>query len=161
MNYPLLQFVRLENLLDEAAGADALRVHVEERIEVKQSAALTRKMITVALCVRAIAPTNCILSWYYQVDTFGFYMQGEAVNGRFADGRSPEQERYETAWQQAEQMKDEIVGLLRDDEYTVYTDGIIALPALTRAENEPFSLLRGTTDLVTLLNVDTEPARSS
>ena len=104
MSYPIIQFVQLENLLAEAAGA----------------------------CVRAIAPVQQILSWHYQVDTFSFYMQGRAGNGHFPNGRSSEQERYETAWQQAEKMKDELVTLLRDDEYTVHTDGIITLNASKR-----------------------------
>ena len=147
MSYPIIQFVQLENLLAEAAGADALRVHVEERVDVKHSAALTRKVISIGLCVRAIAPARQILSWHYQVDTFSFYMQGRAEGGHFPNGRSSEQERYETAWQQAESMKDELVTVLRDDEYTVHTDGIITLNA---SKSEIFPLLRGITTLVSL-----------
>ena len=44
-------------------------------------------------------------------------------------------------------MKDEIVTVLRADEYTVHTDGIITLNASKR---EVFPLLRGITTLVSL-----------
>jgi len=147
MSTPIIQFVHLENLLAEAAGADALRVHVEERVDVKNSAALTHKTISIGLCVRAIAPVRQILSWHYQVDTVSFYMQGRAEDGHFPNGRSSEQERYETAWEQAEKMKDELVTVLCDDEYTVHTDGIITLNSSKR---EIFPLLRGITEIVSL-----------
>jgi len=147
MSYPIIQFVQLENLLAEAAGADALRVHVEERVEVKHSAALTRKTISIGLCVRAIAPARQILSWHYQVDTFSFYMQGRAEGGHFPNGRSSEQERYETAWRQAEKMKDDLVTVLRDDEHTVHTDGIITL---NDSKCDHFPLLRGITAIISM-----------
>ena len=137
MNHAILQFTRLENLLAEAAGADALRIHVMEQIETAASNVLTWKEITIGLCVRAIVPDHRILSWYCLVDKFNFYL-----HERPANGRSPEQEQHETAWQRAEMMQDELVTLLRGDEYTVYTDGIIELTVS--------NLLCGTTRLVAL-----------
>ena len=140
MSHVILQFIHLENLLAEAAGADALRVHVLEQSETTTSNVLTRKEITIGLCVRAIVPGHKILSWYCQVDKFSFYLHERSANG---NGRSPEQEQHETAWQRAEMMQDELVTLLRGDEYTVYTDGVIEL-TLPR-------LLRGTTASVEMV----------
>lgn len=137
MNHAILQFTRLENLLAEAAGVDALRVHVLEQSETTTSNVLTRKEITIGLCVRAIVPGHKILSWYCQVDKFSFYLHERSANG---NGRSPEKAQYETAWQRATTMQDELVALLRRDEYTVHTDGIIEL-------NVP-NLLCGTTNLI-------------
>jgi len=137
MSHAILQFIHLENLLAEAAGADALRVHVLEQSETTTSNVLTRKEITIGLCVRAIAPDRRILSWYCEVDKFSFYLSERPANG---NGRSLEQERYEAAWQRATTMQEELVALLRRDEHTVYTDGVIELSVP--------SLLRGATALI-------------
>lgn len=91
MSHVILQFIHLENLLAEAAGADALRVHVLEQSETTTSNVLTRKGITIGLCVRAIVPGHRVLSWYCQIDKFSFYLHEQPANG---NGRSPEQERY-------------------------------------------------------------------
>ena len=139
MNHVILQFTHLENLLAEASGADALRVHVLEQSETTTSNVLTRKEITIGLCVRAIAPDGRILSWYYEVDKFSLYLPERPANG---NGRSPEHDRYEAAWQRATTMQEELVTLLRQQEHTVHTDGVIEL-------NLP-RLLRGTTDLVNI-----------
>jgi hypothetical protein len=139
MNHVVLQFTRLENLLAEAAGADAVRVHVMAQTETAASAVLTRKEIEIGLCVRTIVPGYKILSWYCPVDKFSFYLPERPANG---SGRSPEQARYETAWQQATTMQDELVALLRRDEQSVCTDGVIEL-------NVP-NMLRGTTNLIAL-----------
>jgi hypothetical protein len=136
MNHAILQFIHLENLLAEAAGADALRVHVLEQSETTTSNVLTRKEITIGLCVRAIAPGRRILSWYYEVDKFSLYLPERPANG---NGHSPERERYEAAWQRAITMQEELVTLLRQQEHTVHTDGVIEL-------NLP-RLLRGTMNL--------------
>lgn len=94
MNHAILQFIHLENLLAEAVDADALRVHVLEQSETTTSNVLTRKEITIGLCVRAIVPDGRILSWYYQVDKFSFYLHERPANG---NGRSPEKDQYKTA----------------------------------------------------------------
>ncbi|MFQ5436703.1 MAG: hypothetical protein ACE5FD_17740, partial [Anaerolineae bacterium] len=78
-----------------------------------------------------------ILSWYCQVDKFNFYLRDQTANG---NDRSPEQERYEAAWQRATAMQNALVAQLRQNEHTVHTDGIIEL-------NVP-NLLRGQTALV-------------
>ena len=140
MSHAILQFIHLENLLAETAGADAMRVHVLEQSETTTSNVLTRKEITIGLCLRAIVPGRRILSWYYQVEKFSFYLHEQSANGHGPNGRSPEQEQYEAAWQQATTMQDELVALLRRDEHTVHTDGVIELSVP--------SLLRGTTALI-------------
>ncbi|HFE67603.1 MAG TPA: hypothetical protein ENJ93_10105 [Chloroflexi bacterium] len=139
MNHAILQYIHLENLLAEAAGADALRVHVLEQSETTTSNVLTRKEIAIGLCVRAIVPGHRILSWYCEVDKFSLYLPERPANG---NGRSPEQTRYEAAWQRATTMQEELVALLRRQEHTVHTDGVIEL-------NLP-RLLRGTTALVNI-----------
>jgi hypothetical protein len=60
--YAILQFIHLENLLTEAAGADALRVHVLEQTKTTTSNILTRKEIKIGLCVRAIVLGYRVLS---------------------------------------------------------------------------------------------------
>ena len=139
MNHVILQFTHLENLLAEASGADALRVHVLEQSETTTSNVLTRKEITIGLCVRAIAPDGRILSWYYEVDKFSLYLPERPANG---NGCSSEQARYEAAWQRATTMQEELVALLRQQEHTVHTDGVIAL--------DMPRLLRGTTSLAAI-----------
>ena len=81
MTYAILQFVHLENLLAEAAGADALRVYVLEQSETTTSSVLTRKEITIGLCVRAIVPGHRILSWYHEVDKFSLCLPERPANG--------------------------------------------------------------------------------
>ncbi len=124
MSHAILQFTHLENLLAEAAGADALRVHVLEQSETTTSNVLTRKEMTIGLCVRAIVPDGRILSWYYEVDKFSLYLPKRPANG---NGRSSEHDRYEAAWQRATTMQEELVALLLRQEHTVHTDGIIEL----------------------------------
>ncbi len=147
MSHVVLQFIHLENLLAEAAVADALRVHVLEQSETTTSNVLTRKEITIGLCVRAIVPGCRILSWYCQIDKFSFYLHEQSANG---NGRSPEQDQYQTAWQQATAMQDELVALLRRDEYTVHTDGVIELSVPGASTTSVPVLLRGTTSLIAL-----------
>ncbi len=142
MNHVILQFIYLENLLVEATGADALHVHVLEQSETTTSNVLTRKEITIGLCVRAIVSDCRILSWYCQIDKFSLYLPERPANG---NGRSPEQTRYEAAWQRATTMQDELVVLLRRDEHTIHTDGVIELSVP--------SLLRGTTVLIDMPTV--------
>ena len=150
MNHAILQFTRLENLLAEAGGADALRVHVMEQSGATTSNVLTRKEITIGLCVRAIVPGHKILSWYCLVDKFSFYLHERPANG---NGRSPEQAQYETAWQQATTMQDKLVALLCSDEYTVHTDGVIELNVS--------NLLCGTTNLIALPTTHQEVAEGT
>ena len=123
MNYLILQFVHLENLLVEAVGADALRVHVLEKTRTTTTHGLTWQEITLGLGVRAIAPGQRLLSWYHLIDKFGFYA-AEKPSGQ---ERSPEQERYEVAWQTASQLQSDLVQRLRQDEYTITTDGLMEL----------------------------------
>ncbi len=150
MSHIILQFIHLENLLAEATSADTLRVHVLEQSETTTSNVLTRKEITIGLCVRAIVPGRRILSWYYQVDKFSFYLPEQPANGHGSNGRSSEQERYETAWQRTTSMQDELVALLRSDEYSVHTDGVIELSVPNASTNSVPILLRGTTSLIAL-----------
>ena len=138
MNYLILQFVHLENLLAEAVGADALRVHVLEKTRTTTTHGLTWQEITLGLCVRAIAPGQRILSWYHPIDKFGFYAH-EDPSGQ---ARSPEQERYEAAWQTASQMQTDLVQCLRQNEYTVTTDGLMELDVT--------NFLLGVTELIPL-----------
>lgn len=140
-----MQFIHLDNLLAEAAGADALRVHVLEQSETTASNVLTRKEITIGLCVRAIVPGCRILSWYCRVDKFNFYLPERPAK---RNGRSPKQERYETAWQRATAIQDELVALLRRNDHTVHTDGIIELNVSNTSANSVQVLLRGQTALV-------------
>lgn len=138
MNYLILQFVHLENLLAEAVGADALRVHVLEKTRTTTTHGLTWQEITLGLCVRAIAPGQRILSWYHPIDKFGFY----APDKPSGPERSPEQERYEAAWQTASQMQADLVQCLRQNEYTVTTDGLMELDVT--------NYLLGVTELIPL-----------
>ena len=92
--------------------------------------------------MRAITPGRRILSWYCEVDKFSLYLPERPANG---NGRSPEQARYEAAWQRATTMQEELTALLRRHEHTVHTDGVIAL-------NLP-RLLRGTTALINIQTV--------
>ena len=60
----ILQFTRLENLLDEAAGTDRLRVHIREQISRVSSPALTQLEIAIGVCVQALLPNDRILNRY-------------------------------------------------------------------------------------------------
>ncbi|MCC6607947.1 MAG: hypothetical protein IT327_32375 [Anaerolineae bacterium] len=139
----VLQYVHLENLLAEAGGSDALRVHVLEQTETTSSNVLTWREISIGVCVRAITPNRRILSWYCPIDKFGFYApehpgQAQAANGQ----RSPEQKRYDAAWEQATRLQNSLVARLRQEEQTVTTDGVIELQVAR--------YLPGTTRLVLL-----------
>jgi hypothetical protein len=92
-----------------------------------------RKTLKVNVDVRAVVQGNKIFSWHYPVDEFSFYTG--AGNGRF-----PEQERYEQAWEQAETLKEVLVAKITG--LIVQTDGIVELPVRT--------LIPGTTNLVPL-----------
>lgn len=138
MNYLILQFVHLENLLAEAVGADALRVHVLEKTRTTTTYGVTWQEITLGLCVRAIAPGQRVLSWYHPIDKFRFYAP-EQPSGQ---ERSPEQERYEAAWHMARQLQSDLVQRLRQDEYTVTTDGLMELDVT--------NYLLGVTELIPL-----------
>ena len=139
----VLQYVHLENLLAEAHGADALRVHVLEQTETTTSNVLTWREISIGVCVRAIVNDRRLLSWYCPIDKFGFYApehpgQSQAANGQ----RAPEQQRYDAAWEEATRLQESLVARLRQEEQTVTTDGVVALQVA--------SFLPGTTRLVPL-----------
>jgi hypothetical protein len=134
----VLQYLELENLLAEAGQVDGLRVHALEQSRSTSSNMLTWREITIGLCVRGIAPGDRILSWYGQVEKVGFYTQGQPGNGE----TSPEQERYHAAWRLARELQAELATRLRQEEHTVYTDGLIELPIT--------HFLRGHTRLITL-----------
>lgn len=144
MNHLILQFVHLENLLVEAVGADALRVHVLEKTRTTTTHGLTWQEITLGLCVRAIAPGQRVLSWYHPIDKFGFYAP-EKPSGQ---ERPPEQERYEAAWQMASQMQADLVQCLRQNEYIVTTDGLMELDVT--------NYLLGVTKLIPLTTVSSQ-----
>lgn len=140
MNPLILQFVHLENLLAEAAGADVLRVHVLEKTRTTTIHSLVWQEITLGLCVRAVVPAPQVLSWYYRLDKFGFYEPERSASA--SQERSPEQIRYETAWQRATQMQSALVEQLRQKEYTVTTDGLL--------EMNVSNFLLGVTELIAL-----------
>jgi hypothetical protein len=70
MPHLVLQFTQLENLLDEAAGTDRLRVHTLERTRKSSSSALTQLEVAIGVAVQAILPNGRILSWYHEIDAF-------------------------------------------------------------------------------------------
>lgn len=139
----VLQYVHLENLLAEAHSADALRIHVLEQTETTSSNVLIWREISIGVCVRAITPNQRILSWHCPLDKFGFYApehpgQSHAANGQ----RSPEQKRYDAAWEEATRLQNSLVARLSQEEQIVTTDGVIELQVA--------SYLPGTTRLVPL-----------
>lgn len=129
----VVQFRLLENLLAALADGSQVHIHVLQESQTATSNTLVRKALKISVNVRAVVPGNKILSWHYPVDEFSLYTGA-------GNGRSPEQARYNQAWEQAEALKEALVvkitGLL------VQTDGIIELPVRT--------LIPGTTTLVQL-----------
>jgi hypothetical protein len=132
----ILQFTRLENLLDEAAGTDRLRVHIREQISRVSSPALTQLEIAIGVCVQALLPNGRILNWYCEMDAFrSFAPQAPAAD-------SPDKLRYNAAWERALALRDDLVACLRQQEHTVTTDGLVELNLA--------NFLRGATDLLPL-----------
>ncbi|MBK7916784.1 MAG: hypothetical protein IPJ94_11105 [Chloroflexi bacterium] len=64
MTFLVLQYLKLENLLAEAKGAEGVRVYVLERNKTTSSNMLSWRETTIGLCVQAITQDNRILSWY-------------------------------------------------------------------------------------------------
>ena len=129
----VVQFRLLENLLAALASGSTVHIHVLQESQVATSNTLVRKALKISVDVRAVVPGNKILSWHYPVDEFSFYTGA-------GNGRSPEQERYNQAWQQAETLKEALV--VKITGLIVQTDGIVELPVR--------ALIPGTTNLVQL-----------
>jgi hypothetical protein len=136
MPHLVLQFTQLENLLDEAAGTDRLRVHTLERTHKTSSPALTQLEVAIGVTVQAILPNGRILSWYHEIDAFHSFLPESPA----AD--SPNKLRYNAAWERAQALRDNLVACLRQQEHTVTTDGMIA-SGLT-------NFMRGSTKLIPL-----------
>lgn len=129
----VVQFRLLENLLAALASGSQVHIHVLQESQITTSNTLVRKTLKISVDVRSVVQGNKILSWHYPVDEFSFYTGAE-------NGRSPEQERYNQAWEQAEALKEALV--VKITGLIVQTDGIIELPVRT--------LIPGTTTLVQL-----------
>ncbi len=129
----VVQFRLLENLLAALASGSQVHIHVLQESQVATSNTLVRKELKISVDVRAVVQGNKILSWHYPVDEFSFYAGA-------GNGRSPEQERYNQAWEQAEALKEALV--LKISGLIVQTDGIVELPVR--------ALIPGTTNLVQL-----------
>jgi hypothetical protein len=129
----VVQFHLLENLLAALAADSQVHIHVLQESQVATSNTLVRKELKISVDVRAVVQGNKILSWHYPVDEFSFYTGT-------GNGRSPEQERYNQAWEQAETLKEALV--VKISGLIVQTDGIVELPVRT--------LIPGTTNLVQL-----------
>jgi hypothetical protein len=136
MSHLVLQFTHLENLLDEAAGTDRLRMHTLERTRKSSSSAITQLEVAIGVAVQAILPNGRILSWYHEIDAFcSFLPEAPAAD-------SPGKLRYNAAWERALVLRDRLVACLRQQEHTVTTDGLVELNIA--------NFLRGATDLVPL-----------
>ena len=133
----VIQYRLLENLLAALPTSSQVSITVLQESQTTTSPALVRKALKISVDVRAVASGNRILSWHCPVDEFSFYT---------GTGSSPEQGRYERAWQRAETIKDDlaeaITGVAVYTDVAVRTDGVIELPVST--------LLPGTTNLVHL-----------
>ena len=127
----VIQYRLLENLLAALPTSSQVSITVLQESQTTTSPALVRKALKISVDVRAVASGNRILSWHCPVDEFSFYT---------GTGSSPEQGRYERAWQRAETIKDDLAKAITG--VTVRTDGVIELPVST--------LLPGTTNLVHL-----------
>jgi hypothetical protein len=136
MSRATIQFTQLEHLLKEVSPGEMLRVHVLEQSKTTSSHGLTHKEISIGLCVRTITAAGDLLAWYCQLERFGFYVP------QIADSRSPEQQRYEAAWEQAKAMQTALITLLQGPGRAVTPYGIIEMPVQ--------SLVRGTTGLVAM-----------
>jgi hypothetical protein len=138
MSHLVLQFSQLENLLDEAAGTDRLRVHTLERTRKSSSSALTQLEVAIGVAVQAVLPNGRILSWYHEIDAFySFLPEAPAAD-------SPGKLRYNAAWERALALRDRLVTCLRQREHTVTTDGVVELGVT--------NFMRGTTQLIPLDN---------
>lgn len=133
----VIQYRLLENLLVALPPDSQVFLAVLQESQTTTSQSLVRKALKISVTVRALVSGNQILSWHYPIDDFSFY-------AGMGNGSSPEEGRYERAWQQAESLKDDLAAAITD--VVVYTDGVIELPVRT--------LLSGTTDLVHLQPVD-------
>lgn len=135
----IIQYRLLENLLAELPPDSQVSINVLQESQTTTSHSLVRKALKISVVVRAVVSGNQILAWHYPVDEFSFY------TGTGNDS-SPEQGRYERAWQQAETLKDDlgaaITGVAVYTGVAVRTDGVIELPVRT--------LLSGTTNLIPL-----------
>lgn len=129
----VIQYRLLENLLAALPTDSQVSITVLQESQTTTSPALVRKALKISVDVRAVASGNRILSWHYPVDEFSFYTGT-------GNGSSPEQGRYERAWQRAEAIKDDLAEAITG--VTVRTDGVIELLVST--------LLPGTTNLVHL-----------
>jgi hypothetical protein len=136
MPHLVLQFAQLENLLDEAAGTDRLRVHTLERTRKSSSSAITQLEVAIGVAVQAILPNGRILSWYHEIDAFCSFLPEAPV----AD--SPGKRRYNAAWERALALRDRLVACLRQLEHTVTTDGVVELGVT--------NFMRGATQLISL-----------
>lgn len=136
MSRATIQFTQLEHLLEEASPDDTVRVHVLEQTKTTSSHGLIHKEISIGLCARAITAAGDLLAWYCQIERLDFYAP------QMSDGRSPEQQRYEAAWEQAKGMQTALIALLQAQGRAVTDRGIIELPAQ--------ALARGTTNLVAM-----------
>ncbi len=129
----VIQFRLLENLLAALPSGSQVHIPVLQESQTTTSHTLVRKALKISVDVRAVVQGNQILSWHYPVDEFSFYAGA-------GNGSSPEQGRYEPAWQQAETLKEALV--VKITGVIVQTDGIVELPVRT--------LIPGTTNLVQL-----------
>ena len=133
----VIQYRLLENLLVALPPDSQVFLAVLQESQTTTSQSLVRKALKISVTVRALASGNQILAWHYPIDDFSCY-------AGMGNGSSPEEGRYERAWQQAETLKDDLAAAITD--VVVYTDDVIELPVRT--------LLSGTTDLVHLQPVD-------
>jgi len=129
----VIQYRFLENLLAALPTSSQISITVLQESQTTTSQSLVRKALKISVAVRAVVSGNQIFAWHYPVDEFSFY-------AGMGNGSSPEQGRYERAWQRAESIKEALVEAITG--VTVRTDGVIELPVRT--------LLAGTTDLVPL-----------
>jgi hypothetical protein len=142
MSRATIQFTQLEQLLQEVAPDDTLRVHVLEQTRTTSSHGLTRKEISIGLCVRTATGAGDILAWYCQIDRLDLYLPSPA------DGRSPEKARYEAAWEQVKTMQAALIAVLQAQGYATTAHGVIELQVQ--------ALIRGTTELVVLPATSTD-----
>ena len=136
MSRATIQFTQLEHLLEEVTPGETLRVNVLEQTKTTSSRGLTHKEISIGLCVRTITAVGDLLAWYCQLERLGFYVP------QLPEDCSPEQQRYEAAWEQARSMQATLITLLQAQGHTVTAQGVIELSVQ--------ALVRGMTDLVTV-----------
>lgn len=142
MSRATIQFTQLEHLLEEVTPGAMLRVNVLEQTKTTSSRGLTHKEISIGLCVRTITDAGDLLAWYCQLERLGFYVPP------MAEDRSPAQQRYEAAWEQARSMQATLHTLLQAQGHTVTAQGIIELSVQ--------ALVGGMTDLMTIPSTPVE-----